>query len=490
MGDSLQHSVRRTSVVAGAGKDPFPKRSLVAAIPRAVHQTIGKHVSFSRSAGGIGSGGGGTLQNAAVFLLKVAVLEVVRRVSKAKCPHLWNTLQALQCFCYPPLKWIRRWAPFKDFIKAMQMLSRPLLVLTIAEALTDQSESKQEAQGGTASDASSSESQSQPQTSQSLSDIRIEDEATHPATSQDWLKQLYEELEKQRLSLPERINEDELHRFYRVSNGDFTSLLSSIKKTIRWRETYRILSEEELETWSSLVFWHGYDRNQRPCLIVRLGLAFLKLPSHERPRFAQAIISQVEHGVLHLLNPENSELTVLVDCEGLSPLRIPMQMLRSCSSILQDHFPNRLGCLFIIRLPPVVRVISQTFIQILRPTTRKKLRIEGETFHRVLSEYLQTLPSYLGSDCNCKRCSNLSGQDSPQPQTHTRSKIGSSRETEQLDDTSRWSYDVQRPDLAFEGDPSLNVCSQVLRTAIVFVLMLWLFGALLAGFVDPESRPF
>ncbi|KAF8094924.1 hypothetical protein N665_0348s0007 [Sinapis alba] len=478
MGDSVRSS--RNSVMA-AGKE-FPKRSLVAAIPRAFQQTIYKNVSFASNGGFVGSG---TLQNAAVFLLKVAVLEVVRRASKAKCPPLWNTLQALQCFCYPPLKWFQRWAPFRDLIKAMQMLSRPLLVLTIAEALTDQSELKQEDPGGT----ESSESQSEPQTSQSLSDIRIEDEATHPATSQDWLKQLYEELEKQRLSLPERLNEDELHRFYRVSNGDFASLLASIKKTIHWRETYRILSEEELETWSSLVFWHGYDRNQRPCLIVRLGLAFLKLPSHERPRFAQAIISQVEHGVLHLLNPENSDLTVLVDCEGLSPLRIPMQMLRSCSSILQDHFPNRLGCLFIIRLPPVVRVISQTFIQILRPTTRKKLRIEGESFHQVLSEYLQKLPSYLGSDCNCKRCSNLSEQDSPQPQTHTRSKIGSSRETEQVD-ISRWSYNVQTPDLAYEGDPSLNVCSQVLRTAIVFVLMLWLFGALLAGFVDPESRPF
>ncbi|XP_056863302.1 uncharacterized protein LOC130510729 isoform X2 [Raphanus sativus] len=41
MGDTLiQHSVRRRSVVA-AGKDSSPKRSLVAAIPRAVHQTIG-----------------------------------------------------------------------------------------------------------------------------------------------------------------------------------------------------------------------------------------------------------------------------------------------------------------------------------------------------------------------------------------------------------------------------------------------------------------
>ena len=76
------------------------------------------------------------------------------------------------------------------------------------------------------------------------------------------------------------------------------------------------------------------------------------------------IVSQVEHGILHLLDAENPEITVLVDCEGLSPFRLPMQIMRTCSSLLQDHFPNRLGCLFVIRLPPVVRVIAQTFIQV------------------------------------------------------------------------------------------------------------------------------
>lgn len=107
MGDSVRRS--RNSA---AGKE-FPKRSLVAAIPRAFQQTIYKNVSFASN---------GTLQNAAVFLLKVAVLEVVRRASKkANCPHLWNALQALQCFCYPPLKWFQRWAPFKELIKAMQV---------------------------------------------------------------------------------------------------------------------------------------------------------------------------------------------------------------------------------------------------------------------------------------------------------------------------------------------------------------------------------
>lgn len=86
-----------------------------------------------------------------------------------------------------------------------------------------------------------------------------------------------------------RINEDELYKFYTAANGDFTCFLSSVKKTIRWRETYRMLSSEELEMWSNLVFWHGTDVKQRPCLVVRLGLACVSLPSNDRPRFAQAV---------------------------------------------------------------------------------------------------------------------------------------------------------------------------------------------------------
>lgn len=84
----------------------------------------------------------------------------------------------------------------------------------------------------------------------------------------------------------------------------------------------------------------------------------------DRNNLLLTTVSHVEHGVLHLVNAENPEITVLVDCQGLSPFKIPMQVMRTCSSLLQDHFPNRLGCLFVIRLPPVLRVIAQTFIQV------------------------------------------------------------------------------------------------------------------------------
>ncbi|KAF2300396.1 hypothetical protein GH714_012885 [Hevea brasiliensis] len=274
----------------------------------------------------------------------------------------------------------------------------------VATAFSEQSDSNIE----TSNDVSDSQAHSEIQSESSLVHSSLD--------TRDMQWSILEEKANRSNKELRRINEDELHRFFAAANGDLSCFLSSIKKTIRWRETYRILSEQELDMWSNMVFWHGFDVENRPCLIVRLGLACLNLPFHERPRFAQAVISQVEHGVLHLVSKDNPQITVLVDCDGISPLRLPMQMMRSCSLLLQDNFPNRLGHLLVIRLPPVVRVIAQTFIQVLKPITRKKLRIEGKKYHRVIFDYLQNLPSYLGGNCTCNICSNIRIHAMRQPQ--------------------------------------------------------------------------
>lgn len=57
----------------------------------------------------------------ALFLLKVGALETVRRLSKHRCPFIWSSLQTLQVFCYPPLKWLQRWKLFGNLIKGMQV---------------------------------------------------------------------------------------------------------------------------------------------------------------------------------------------------------------------------------------------------------------------------------------------------------------------------------------------------------------------------------
>lgn len=428
--------------------------------------------------------------HAALFLLKVGALETVRRFSKAKCPFVWSGLQALQAFCYPPLKWLQRWDLFKTLVTGLQTLSNPLLVISVASAFSNQSGCTNVTSAGTGDSHSLSdihavsESDSEVPSGQCTPGARISDETLSSQSSKYWLLQLYMELENQGIKLPERINEDELQRFHTAASGDFPYFFSSVKKTIRWRETYRILSEQELEMWSDMVFWHGFDVKNRPCLFIRLGRACINFPPSDRPRFAQAIVSQVEHGILNLVDNENPQITVLVDCEGLS-LRFPMQLMRSCSSVLQDNFPNRLGCLYVIRLPPVVRVIAQTFIQVLKPVTRQKLKIEGPMFRKVLSEYLQTLPAYLGGACTCSRCANL-GICNTLPLPLPRLSDMMAQKVRSVPINS--SEDL--PSLHPNTETNLSgSCDQALRAAVVGVLILWALIAFAAGIYDPESRP-
>ncbi|CAN1808634.1 Phosphatidylinositol/phosphatidylcholine transfer protein SFH12 [Linum perenne] len=424
------------------------------------------------------SGSRGTVGHIGLFLLKVAALETVRRVSKSKCPPVWHGVQALQFLCYPPFKWIQRWAPLKGLVQGVQMISRPLLVLSIATALSDElTHSNGDLDDNDGPNVHSETPPEEPPSSVSALDARSSDANAENLTPENWMLELRKELGNQEITLPERFNEDELRRFYNAAEGDFQTFVLSIKNTIRWRETYRILSEDELAMWSNVVFWHGYDFDNRPCLIVRLGLACTNLPVQDRPRFAQAIISQVEHGILHLLNKDNPQIMVIVDCAGITPLRIPMQMVRSCSSYLQHNFPNRLARLLIIRLPPVARVIAQTFLQVLKPVTKKKLRVEGKLYREALSEYLKEVPGYLGGSCTCQRCLD-------DTRNHTGRSGNEMKNKRERDDRGLLLMNSE------VDSPVNDEWDRLLRTAVIGILMAWALVALVYGLYDPESSPF
>ncbi|KAK9061199.1 hypothetical protein SSX86_018379 [Deinandra increscens subsp. villosa] len=331
-----------------------------------------------------------------VFLLTTAALEIVRRVSSAHCPFVWRGLQALQILCCPPFKWIQKWAPFTGLVKGMQTLSRPLLFLSVATGLFDESGSSKGTLSGSSAELTELSSQLATQ------DTRLTNKISRSVV-EDCLVELYAALDKKGLTIPERMTEDELRRFYAVSDGDFALFLSSVEKTIRWRQTYGLFSPQELEAWANFVFWHGSDMMQRPCLIIRIGLA-ADLASNGQEQFVRAVVSQVEYGVLNLLDAEHPQITVLMDCEGLSPFGIPVKTLRSCTVLLQDHYPNRLGCLLVVRLPSVARVVSQTLFHVLKPRTQEKIVIVGEDYPEVLSRYFEELPPFLGGNCSCPKC--------------------------------------------------------------------------------------
>ncbi|CAK9181498.1 unnamed protein product [Ilex paraguariensis] len=460
MGDSLciNHSSKSLEPRVAKAKK-LSKYCLVASIPKGFSPKTSKCITLvKRSIQGSGAAG-----DVGVFLLTTAALEIMRRFSRAKCPLVWRVLQALQVLCYPPFKWVERWAPFKVLVKHMQTLSRPMLVLTIATVFSEQSFFTKE-------------------TSNNLDDSQGSFESEPPDTSKEkWLLKLHKELENQGITLPQRLGEDELCRFYSIANGDFSRLLSSVKKTIYWRQNYTLFSPEELEAWSRLVFWHGSDVNLCSCLIIRLGLACSNLRPNDMSLFVKAVVSQIEHGVVNLVHTENPRITVVMDCKGLSPLGFPMQMMRSCAILLQDHYPNRLGLLIVIRLPLVARVITKTLFQVLKPATRQKLRIVGENYQKVLSEYLQTLPLFLGGKCLCSKCSELGNRQGPKEEI-----IWMRRRLDLSNDAN-----VPSPALSNHADARMNWNREhtPISTLIFGVLMLSIFIAFAWRMRYPERPP-
>lgn len=93
------------------------KSSLTAAFQEANPQRTLKHLAPLKSLRLSPNHSGEILS----FLIKVAALETVRRFSKARCPILWQFVQAFQVLGYPPLKWLRRWGPLRLVIRGAQV---------------------------------------------------------------------------------------------------------------------------------------------------------------------------------------------------------------------------------------------------------------------------------------------------------------------------------------------------------------------------------
>ncbi|TVU44384.1 hypothetical protein EJB05_03821 [Eragrostis curvula] len=457
-----------------AGSDKKYQGTLVASPSKAISPKCVKTIVPSKQL--ILSGD--SLGHVASFLVKVIALDIVRRVSKARCPFIWNSVQALQILVYPPFSWIQRWAPLKFVVQGIQKLSMPLLFLSVTTTLSERSSNRDDEPN---SNTERRETPSEADETTSTSSARDVADGTKDIVSENWLVLLFRELEKQGITLPERLTEDELRRFYVAANGDFSCLLSSVKKTIRWRETFHILTLQELDKWSHLVFWHGFDTMLRPCLVIRLGLACSSIPPRDRPCFGQAVVSQIDRGVINLTNEEDPRITVLLDCHGISPFRFPMQMMRSFITVVQENYPNRLAVLFVVRLPPVVRVIAQTFLQVLKPSTKQKLRFEGDSYKKTLAEFLQIVPAFLGGKCSCSQC------EKPRDSSAIQTGEGSKSQPRQI------SVDGGATVTNFDFDeaevPSPYSCEHAIRAAIIGLLMVCIFIAFLAGMNEPSSIP-
>ena len=175
-------------------------------------------------------------------------------------------------------------------------------------------------------------------------------------------------------------------------------------KWYEWRVEYRAdeITESEMmpHILTGKAFYHGTDKQGRPCLIVRFRYHQpSQFPLEETMRY---LIYLVEYGVKLSDELGVGQISVVYDRAGLSSENRDnklIDLVKKLSSMLQDFYAERLGAVYVLH----VNWLYWLMFQIAKPLLNKKTRGKIHILRNVegLTEFFegdQLLREYGGSD--------------------------------------------------------------------------------------------
>ena len=154
------------------------------------------------------------------------------------------------------------------------------------------------------------------------------------------------------------------------------------KKWHDWRIQYKVDEITEASIFEELAtgkaFWHGYDKEKRPCLVV-------KVKRHVRIPGVSSVEASIRFGVYLLekgikLAEESGQqkLVVIWDREGFQRKNFDSSMfktMRELSGVLQDYYAERLHSLFILHPNFFFKTVYGMVKPFLNEKTKSKIKI-------------------------------------------------------------------------------------------------------------------
>lgn len=176
------------------------------------------------------------------------------------------------------------------------------------------------------------------------------------------------------------LTKDCLLRYLRATKWNVNDAAKRILATLTWRRDF--MTEEmtgdyispENETGKQVLL--GYDVAARPCLYLNPG----KQNTEPSPRQVQHLVFMVER-VTEMMVPGQEQLALLINFKSgakRSNTSPPLSQGKEVLSILQGHYPERLGRACIINVPWVVWGFFKLITPFIDPLTREKLKFNED----------------------------------------------------------------------------------------------------------------
>ncbi|KAL9133894.1 MAG: hypothetical protein Q9175_004926 [Cornicularia normoerica] len=183
---------------------------------------------------------------------------------------------------------------------------------------------------------------------------------------------------KQTLSDNERfwLTRECLLRYLRASKWNEAHAITRLQATLVWRREFKVESHtadyisEENETGKQVIF--GYDNEGRPCLYLNPH----KQNTKGREKQMQHLVFMLER-CIDLTPPGQETLAILVDYKQSRKGENPsVAQGRQVLSILQNHYPERLGNACVRNVPWIVWGFFKLINPFIDPLTREKMKFD------------------------------------------------------------------------------------------------------------------
>jgi hypothetical protein len=181
---------------------------------------------------------------------------------------------------------------------------------------------------------------------------------------------------------------------------------SAIAHTLEWREKYKpwrvtpsVLRENEVG-W---VYYHGFSpaapgekhTDARHAIVyLRPGIH----PVQDSAAYFRAILNTVDRAIgesLHSSHGRVGKFNVLVDAKGASLKTLPdFAHFKQAITMLQDHYPSRLGMLFLVNMSRTAEII----VHFVKPLITKEVRDKIHILSHGPEQRVAELESFIGKE--------------------------------------------------------------------------------------------
>lgn len=181
-----------------------------------------------------------------------------------------------------------------------------------------------------------------------------------------------------------------LLRYLRATKWSIDEAVKRIQATLAWRREYGLddltpdfLSPEQV-TGKQIIL--GYDKLGRPCQYLSPG----RQNTDPSPRQIQHLFYMLER-MIDMMPPGVESLVLMVNfrpSKERQDTTIPVSMAREILSLLQNHYPERLGLVLMINVHWIIRAFLKIISVFMDPTTRDKFKFDDDTERHVPIEQL------------------------------------------------------------------------------------------------------